>query len=386
VVPNRIRVLIAGNVYVKRALVRGFLEDDGYEVVGDVMSAEAVLPAIRAGGPDAIVLDEDLTRSGVPISAIREAAPEIRIVVFTAAAPGAGAPPPGADGYLNKGVGLSALTALLGRLFAEPMAPLAPLLATGGADATVGAADTTEEPMDDTQPIPPVGAAPKPGGSGAAIARYVAIAAGLLLIAWGVVAQIQAEDSGGATETVAEGSATPEAEPGAIVEEDQPTALDEAYAALDTMIGALEDGNYVYATVQAQSLMTLREDALAAGFATAGLDAEITARLEPLVPTLPLRVNSQLAEILGSLYPPFQTEPEPTEETQVLGETVANTGSSTGGDQTDGTTGNDNGGGGGGGGDEEPAPQPGDGKVWGHSHTPPDGGWHGDKPKPPKPK
>jgi hypothetical protein len=46
---GRIRVLIAGNVYVKRALVRRFLEDDGYAVVGDVMSADAVIPAVRAG-------------------------------------------------------------------------------------------------------------------------------------------------------------------------------------------------------------------------------------------------------------------------------------------------------------------------------------------------
>ena len=125
---DRIRVLIAGNVYVKRALVRRFLEDDGYEVVGDVVTADAVVPAIRAGRPDAIVLDEDLAKGGAPIRAIRDEAPEARVVVFTAAAPGASAPPPGADGYLDKGVGLSALTALLGRLFAEPTVPLEPLL------------------------------------------------------------------------------------------------------------------------------------------------------------------------------------------------------------------------------------------------------------------
>jgi DNA-binding NarL/FixJ family response regulator len=386
VTSNRIRVLIAGNVYVKRALVRRFLEDDGYEVVGDVVTAEGVLPAVRAGRPDAIVLDEDLAKGGVPIAAIRESAPDARLVVFTAVTPGAGAPPPGADGYLDKGVGLSALTALLGRLFAGSATPLAALAEGGAGAAIAAAADTTEGTMDDTQPIQPAGTAPKGGGSRAALARYVAIAAGLLLIVWGVVSAIQTEDSGGATETVAEATPTADTGPDVVVEEEQPTPLDEAYASLDDMIAALEEGNYVYATVEAQSLMSLREEALAAGFATTGFDAEVTARLESLVPKLPLRVNTQLAEILGSLYPPFQAEPEPADETQVLGETVVNDGggSSTDGDQTGDDTG-DNGGNNGGDGNEEPAPQPGDGKVWGLSHKPPDGGWHGHKPpKPPK--
>ena len=381
---NRIRVLIAGNVYVKRALVRRFLEDDGYEVVGDVMTAGAVMTTIRAGRPDAIVLDEDLVRGGAPIAAIRDAAPDARVVVFTAAAPGVGAPPPGADAYLDKGVGLSALTALLGRLFTEPTAPLEPLLAGAGVGTAAAAAiDTTEgSSMEDPQQIEPVSATPGGGGSGAGLARYVAIAAGVLLIVWGVVSAIDTEDSGGTTETVAEATTTVDTDEDTAVEE-APTPLDEAYASLDTMIGALEDGDYVLATIEAQSLMEEREQALAAGFATTGFDAEVTARLEPLVPELPLRLNTQLAEILGSLYPPFETGKE-TEandgSTSVLGTTVDNTGGdpSTGGDQTGGDNGG--GGGGGGGGGEEPEPQPGDGKVFGHSHKPPKGGWHGEKP------
>ncbi|HEU4354611.1 MAG TPA: hypothetical protein VFT27_03400, partial [Actinomycetota bacterium] len=138
---GRISVLIAGNVYVKRALVRRFLEDDGYEVVGDVVDPEVVVPAILAGRPDAVLLDEDLTRQGLSIDQIRTASPEVRVVAFTAVTPGAGTPPIGADGYLTKGVGLSAVTATLRRLFAEPFRPvLVGAAAAGAAAAGAGAA------------------------------------------------------------------------------------------------------------------------------------------------------------------------------------------------------------------------------------------------------
>ncbi len=149
---GRIRVLIAGNVYVKRALVRRFLEDDGYAVVGDVMSADAVIPAVRAGQPDAVVLDEDLASQGAGIAAIRGAAADVRVIVFTAAAAGTGAPPPGADGYLDKGVGLAALTAALGRLFFEPTVPLEPLLV--GASVGMAPALSRHSGRWTTRPVP----------------------------------------------------------------------------------------------------------------------------------------------------------------------------------------------------------------------------------------
>src|SRR4030067_593321 len=78
------------------------------------------------------------THDGRSIAEIREAAPDVRVVVFTATASGEGAPPPGADGYLDKGIGLSALTALLGRLFAEPTVPVEPLLVGVRAGAAAG--------------------------------------------------------------------------------------------------------------------------------------------------------------------------------------------------------------------------------------------------------
>ena len=378
---NRIRVLIAGNVYVKRALVRRFLEDDGYEVVGDVMAAEAVVPAIVAGRPDAIVLDQDLTAQGAGVSAIRSAAPDIRVIVFTATAAEAGALPAGADGYLDKGAGLSALTALLGRLFAEPTASFEPLLEGAGVGAMAVASDTSEGSMDDTQQIEPRPVGSSAGGPGRNLYRTVAMVAGALLIVWGVVTAI-ANEVGDDTKTVAEESAAVDTGGDVIAEPETTSALDEAYATLDRLVEALRGGNYILASVEAQTLMDQREQATAAGFATAGLDAEVTPRLEALVQELPFRVNSQLANILGGLYPAFA---QPTERDGgsdvVLGTTVTNDGGTSGGSDTGTDTGTDTGGGGGGGGQTEPAPQPGDGKAWGHSHKPPQGGWHGNKPK-----
>jgi CheY-like chemotaxis protein len=384
---GRIRVLIAGNVYVKRALVRRFLEDDGYAVVGDVMSADAVIPAVRAGQPDAVVLDEDLAFQGAGIAAIRGAAADVRVIVFTAAAAGTGAPPPGADGYLDKGVGLSALTAALGRLFFEPTVPLEPLLV----GASVGMAPnllTPPEPVDDTAGA---GARPVRRSAVGNVSRMVAMAAGVLLVVWGVAAAIEESDIRGDTTTVAE--ASPSSSDGEVVEPGSPSLLDEAYATLDRMVTALRGGNYIVGSVEAQTLADQREGAAAAGYALAGFDAEVTSRLLAITPNLPERVNVQLADALGSLYPPIEGPTGPTGSTD--GTTATGDGGGTGTDTSGGGTdtsgggtdtsggGTDTSGGDGGGqsgGALDSAPQPGDGKAWGWSHKPPHGGWHGNKP------
>lgn len=410
---GRIRVLIAGNVYVKRALVRRFLEDDGYAVVGDVMSADAVIPAVRAGQPDAVVLDEDLASRGAGIEAIRGAAADVRVIVFTAAATGTGAPPPGADGYLDKGVGLSALTALLGRFFFEPTAPLERLMA-GATTGMPPSPVSPPEPVDDTAGA---GSRPVRRSAVANVSRMVAMAAGVLLLVWGVAAAIRGSDIGGDSTTLAEASSSPSG--GEVVEPRPPSLLDEAYATLDRLVEALRDGNYVVGTVEAQALVDQRDEAVAAGFAIAGFDAEVTSRLLAIAPNLPERVNVQLADTLGSLYPPIEAPTGSTGGTDGTtttggggggtstdtntggtdgsgggdtstggadgsggGDTSASgTGTSGGGDTSTGGTGTSGGDGGGqSAGALDPVPQPGDGKAWGWSHKPPHGGWHGNKP------
>lgn len=361
---NRIRVLIAGNVYVKRTLVRRFLEDAGYEVVGDVTEPDQVMGVLRTAHPDAVVLDEDLVARGVTLEQLRRAAPDVRIVVSTGVAPGRGAPPPGADGYIYKGVGLSTLTALLARLSVEPVT--API----GATAERG---TAEGAMDETQRIGP---ARRP--SRASAYRAAAIVVGGLLIVWGLVTAITANrapergrlaaprtGTGGATDVIREPEVV--------------TELDRARESLDAMIAALRQGNYVFAMVEAQSLMDHRERAIAAGFAVSGLDAEVTARLAGIAPELPPRVITQLTGVLGSLFPVLEEPSQPSGGSSlVLGTTVTGTGSggstsgtaggedTTGGGTGGGTSGGTTGGGTGGG--EQPAPQPGDGRAWGQWH------------------
>jgi DNA-binding NarL/FixJ family response regulator len=138
---DRIRVFIAGNIYVKRALVRRFLEDDGYEVVGEARDREDMVAAVRRDQPDAVVVDDELLVDGPgggTMGRLRRAAPDARVVVFTNAPTDAAATPEGADGYLEKGLGLASLTAMLGRLFAHD-API-----TGPAAVEAALADTVD--------------------------------------------------------------------------------------------------------------------------------------------------------------------------------------------------------------------------------------------------
>jgi DNA-binding NarL/FixJ family response regulator len=304
---NRIRVLIAGDVHVRRAFVRRFLEDAGYEVVGDVTAAEHVLDAVRSGRPDTVILDEDLVGRGPTLDEIRRASPDVRIVVITGVTPGRGAPPEGADGYLDKRVSLSALTALLARVSVQPVAA-----SPSGVAERSSAGSTADTERDRTLRDP----------SRTRIYR-AAIAVGGLLVIWGLlmaITGIRAPERG----TIAEPS---EAEPGGIGGSEVVTELDRAYASLDAMIGALQDGNYLLAILEAQRLMQFRERAIAAGFSVSGFDAQVTARLAAVAASLPPWVVTQLAEILGPLFP-FAPEPPPHSggSTLVLGATITNAG------------------------------------------------------------
>jgi DNA-binding NarL/FixJ family response regulator len=362
---ERIRVHIAGDIYPRRALVRRFLEDDGYHVTGQTTSRKTLLAAIRKNEPDAIVLDEDLLTGGTgegTLGWIRKAAPDAKVIVFTSSPLIESGDTAGADGYLEKGVGLAALTSLLGRLFADGAALIEPVPDPGrGAREPVGAAAN--------------------GSSAATTARLVAIAGGAILIVWGMIAMLAT--GGGPTPPPldrTEGGET-------VVAGDD--ALDAAYASLRRLMTAIESGNYVLASVEAEALLEARDQAAAEGFAIIGLDAEVTARLGTIVDVLPLRVNTVLSEILGSLYPVLPDEDVPGGGSDVIigpvftaGDTGGNTGGSTGGNVGESPVGNGNGGGiivvvgpggdpngnGGGGSEPEPALAPGDGSAWGHSH------------------
>jgi CheY-like chemotaxis protein len=296
---ERIRVFIAGDIYPKRGLVRRFLEDDGYDVVGTTASPKAMVARIHATEPDAVVVDGDLLEAGAAggtLARIREAVPDAKVIVFTGG-PAASGPlaPPGADGYLEKGVGLSALTALLGNMFvAEPpriVLPPAPGTAAAGAAATASASDG-----------PPKGVAATSNGNGAgAVARLVAVASGATLVVWGLIAMLA---TGGPTPPPVD--RTEGGTGGEVI--DVTDAMDDARATLRELIGALESGDYVLASLVAEELVNVREQAKEQGFSVSDLNADITARLSAFVELLPARVNTILSSILGSLYPDLSDE------------------------------------------------------------------------------
>lgn len=408
--PDKTRVVIAGNIYDKLALVRRFLEEDGYEVVGVVSKRQDVIFAVQQGRPDAVVIDEELIDEGLvgTLLRIRAAQPGAKVVVFTSGPPIQETAPRGADGYLEKGTGLAVLTSMLDRLLTDRPArveAIATDVGTSDADTAVTAAvDMVVIPTADESPVPGDGDAaleparfgtvddvedeapdePRFGGF-----RLAALAAGFVLIVWSLVALLGGNEPHQPS-TVAAGPG-----PSTILAPDE---LQLAYATLDSMIGALRSGNYVLATVDANELMQGRETAQAAGFSIGALDEEITARLEALVGTLPTRVNTQLQDSLGPLFPQLASEQPPGGSTLLVGDTVTSPvsggtssvggttgGSSTGGSSTGGSTTGESSTGGGTTGGESPGGAtlgPGDGRAWGQSHKPPRGGWHGEKPNP----
>src|SRR6185436_2556389 len=173
-------VFIAGNIYVKRAQVRRFLQDDGYEVVGEARTREDAVSAVRRDQPDALVIDDDLLAEGPgggTMGRLRRAAPDAKVVVFTNAVVDAPAVPEGADGYLEKGLGLASLTAMLGRLFAEEASAfvtteVVPLAAAGATEtvplAPVPSLDVEDEDENEGAVLPFLAGA---GAAGAAAAR-----------------------------------------------------------------------------------------------------------------------------------------------------------------------------------------------------------------------
>jgi Response regulator receiver domain len=356
---ERIRVFIAGDIYPKRGLVRRFLEDDGYDVVGTTASPKVMVDRIRSSEPDAVVVDGDLLEAGAAggtLARIREAVPDAKVIVFTGG-PTASGPlaPSGADGYLEKGVGLSALTALLGNMFvAEPPRIVRPaesgtLAASTGVVATASASDG-----------PPTGVARANGNGAGAVARLVAIGSGATLVVWGLIAMLA---TGGPTPPPVD--RTEGGTGGEVI--DLTDAMVDARATLRELIGALESGDYVLASLVAEELVDVRERAKEQGFSVSDLNADITARLSAVVDLLPARVNTTLSSILGSLYPDLSNEGAQGGGDLVEGPNLTggngagdtgNGGGGGGGDSGGGGGGGDNdnggngGGGGGGGGDD----------------------------------
>ena len=366
---GRIRVFVAGDIYVNRALVRPFLEDDGYEVVGEALTRDDVLPGVDLRQPDAVVIDDRFLSArgnGKLLQKVHRAAPEAKVVVVTSAA-GRTNGIPGVDAYLENGMSLAALSATLGRLFASEDPRLA--LAAVGAAAVRPSAEPTR-------------AARSHESRG--VMRFVATVGTPVIVAWGLIAVLAT----GAGVPLQRDDRTDLG--GEVVIHPQGVEPLDAHDALDLMIDAIEAGNYPIATSYARTLRQQRETAIAGGHPTAGLDGEIFASLTGLAAQLPADVASALQGILGDLFPTLESEETPGGGSDVVLGPVTGSGGSRDADTSTGrsetTGGGDTTGGGGegdgdggegdGGGGIVVVLGPGDGRDWGQSHklTKGDGG------------
>jgi hypothetical protein len=373
---DRLRVVIAGNIYAKRTLVRRFLEDDGFDVVGEVRTRDELLALDGIGRADAVVVDGDLLDGSV--DELRATAPDSAIVVFTSPAGGV-ASPRGADGYLEKGMGLASLTALLHSLLTD--APASPLGLSWTAPA----------------PGPPP-------SERRVLAGLAGVAAGVVLVA--VVAL--AVFGGAGTVPISRPIALPSSSPSTSPAPGR-SALDLATADLHELRQALAAGRTIEARYVLQDLGAI----LGAGhptFATGAFVASAADALRPFLSGLTGSLLDQLRAVFGDVLH-IPTGTTSTAGTILTGSTTGSTTSgtggsdgspagggsatgattSTGGGASTGGTGSGSGGGtgpgsgsggGSGGGSEQLNTSHGNGHHYGWTNKPPEGGWHGTKPAP----
>ena len=361
---HRIRVLIAGDIYADRALVRLFLEDDGYEVAAQTYERADVMPKVIGLQPDAVVVTEALLAGRRPersLRRIRRAAPDAKLVVVTPTP--AAAAFAVADATLESGLSLAALTALLGRLFAEhARRAVVPAGALVGAGAVAGVAGTHRG-------VAPV-ASSEPRGQ---VARIVGSIGVPLVVVWGLIALLT---TGGGV--LPRANTTDLAAGGVVVIPTTDGPLSSAEDSLDRLLHAIHAGNPLLASVHAQALMDARASAIAFGYPTAGLDANVESGLAAVVGLLSPDATRSLASILGRLFPEIEGDagstPTPGGGSGIVLGPV--TGSGAGAVPTGGigTAGGDGDGGDTGGGTQGvdggvvvPL-QPGDGRTWGQSH------------------
>jgi CheY-like chemotaxis protein len=388
---HRIRVLVAGDVYANRELVRPFLEDDGYEIAGEAFERADLMPEVIRQQPDAVVIDEAILagrRKGKTLQRIRRAAPDAKLVVLTTTPDAAAFAD--ADATLEAGLSLAALTSLLGRIFAEDEAS-PPVVGVGGtpggvggtagAAAAAGAGAASGVGAAPSRAAPTAGV-PEPRGS---LARIVASIGLPLVIVWSLIALLT---TGGGT-VLPRADTTDLAAGGVVVIPTTDGPLKGAQDSLDHLLRAIKAGDPVLATMHAQALMEARASAKSLGYPVEGLDSEVESALSAVVGLLSPGATGALSTILGDLFPQIGGEPDNTPgggSGLILGSAAAPsaatviTGSLGGGGG--GTSADDDGEGDGEGdggrhrGDEGEggggfvALGPGDGREWGQSHKP----------------
>jgi hypothetical protein len=391
---DRLRVVIAGNIYATHAVVRRFLEDDGFDVAAEALSVPDLLATPDLDRADAVVVDSDLLNGA--IERLRGAAPDAAIVVVTNRTAGP-ARPAGADGYLEKGSGLASLTALLHSLLSE-----APASALGG---------VWEEPR-------------YPPQERRVLAGLAAIGAAVVVVALLSLAVF------GGSGPLPSPVPTPGERAAAGATASGPTAIDAATKDLHDLHEALLAGRVIEAQWLLDDLRRQLTVAENAGYSVSTLRSTAAGLFRPLLGDVAPRLFGALQSLPGGFLAFLTTPTSETGSTGLIDSTtdttaatdvpiitadVTSSSSGTGGSgDTTGASGGGTGGGGGGGGGGDgtdaaggggsdggdgatggdsdtggsvvfPAAVtsfPGNGHHYGWSNRPPNGGWHGTKPHP----
>lgn len=365
---ERIRVAVGDPAPLNRALARHFLEEDGFEVVGDAAQGPELLELVGRQRPDAVVLDEQLTGGGPLdlINPLKESSPDTKIVVL-ASHPERKAPA-GADATLEKGVGLSNLSPVLRRLCGMGVVGVVGRGYTPAARIRQGPLEelrTLAAGRQDRRLVMRIGA----------VAATLAILSALAL----VLVRAPSPEPVDRVEPSPPATSPP---PVVVVENDGGEFLAAAMGDFGDLLAAVHSGDRGLALRIARELMANRAAALAAGADVGRLDHLIQGQLWPLLGLRdPIGLVAGLEGIFGALLPPIDIGPlgGGPEETVVLG---TGGGGSGGGGDGDGGGGNHDGDKDGDGddhdgdGDGDGDGFPGQGHHYGWANKPPKGGWH----------
>jgi len=293
----RIRVVVADPAPLNRALARHFLEEDGFEVVGDAARGADLLELVQRQHPDAIVLDEELAGKGALdiVPPLKEASPGAKIVLL-ASHPGRRGPK-GVDETLEKGVGLSNLSPVLRRLCGIGVAQVAgrgqrvPHRLRQGSLEQLRAravAETSDRRL-----------AVRMGAVAAVLALLSLVA--LFLIQEPAAPPQRTEGTPISTETDGEG--IPSSNEGVMY-------AARALGRLQDLLAAVRAGDDRLGASIARQLMADRAAAIAAGADVSGLNDLITSKLGPLLAGAGLDTVLAMEGIFGPLLPHIDVGPD----------------------------------------------------------------------------
>ena len=293
---SRIRVVVADPAPLNRALARHFLEEDGFEVVGDAARGADLLELVQRQRPDAIVLDEELAGKGALdiVPPLKEASPGAKIVLL--ASHPARRQPKGVDETLEKGVGLSNLSPVLRRLCGI------------GAAAVAGRGQRAPHRLRQA-PLQELRARATAETSDRRLAlRMGAVAAVLALLSLVALFLIRPASTprraeGPPVSTGFEGD-------GAAPSNEGVTYAASALGRLQDLLGAIRAGNDALSARLARQLMADRAAAIAAGADVSGLDELIASQLGTALNRSDLDTVLAMEGIFGPLLPNLEAGPD----------------------------------------------------------------------------